>query len=267
MSDLQTFIDQAWTDHADDAPAVALRLPQVLDSVSNESELLALARLAHHVYGEHLAAWADGLKYLAALARGPAFDAHGASGPALLRLRAGLALAAGSSDLRPTLSPGDRITVGAQTASVLTLHDLDRATALLQEALAEAETTALADTDPASRALAVATHNLAATLQELSTRTEGQTALMLRAAEASRQWWARAGGWLEVERAEHRLSGCWLAAGDPAQARQHALSCLAIVDAQAEPPALERFFGQHALALAERAASRTTEHAQALAAL
>lgn len=93
MHDLQSFIDQAWHDHADDAGGVALRLPRVLDAVTTEAQLLALARLAHHVYGEHLAAWVDGLSYLAALARSPAFDLNGASGAALRQLRASLELA------------------------------------------------------------------------------------------------------------------------------------------------------------------------------
>lgn len=267
MTDLQPFIAQAWADHADDTPAVALRLPQVLDSVTDEDQLVALARLAHHVYGEHLAAWADGLKYLAALARGPAFQAHGASGQALRRLRASLGLAAGLSDVRGTLDRSDRITVTAQAASALAPHDLARATALLQEALAEADSAALADTDPAVRALAVTGNNLAATLEEKTERSDAERELMLLAAQTGRRFWARAGTWLETERADYRLAMSWLAAGDAAQARAHALACLALVDAQPEPPALERFFGLEALALAEGAAGDSTAQAKAVAAL
>lgn len=267
MTDLQPFINQAWTDHADDPPAVAMRLQQVLDSVLTEDDLIALARLAHHVYGEHLAAWGDGLKYLAALARGPAFSVHGSSGQALRRLRASLGLACGESDVRGTLGPGDRITVSALTAAALAMHDTARATQLLQEALAEADTAALADTDPAARALAVAGNNLAATLEVKAGRSAAERELMILAAQAARRWWQRAGSWLETERAELRLALTWLAAGDPAQARQHALACLAIVDAQAEVPALERFYGLEALALAERAAGNASAQAQALAAM
>lgn len=253
MSDLQTFIDQAWADHGDDAPGVALRLPQALGRVGTEDELIALGHLAQHVYGGHLAAWADALKYLAALARGPAFDAHGRSGQSVRRWRASLALAAGESDVRGTLEPGDRIVVTAQAAAALELHDITRASVLFQEALAAADATTLADTDPAVRALAVAGNNLAAALQERPTRSDAERDLMITAAQAGRRFWARAGTWLETERADHRLAMVWLAAGNPAQAREHALSCLALVDAQPQPQALESFFGHDALAQAERA--------------
>lgn len=265
MPDLQAAIDQAWNEHADDAAGVALRLPSLLDRVAAEGDILALGHLAHHVYGAHLANWADGLKFMAALARGPGFDAQGRSGDALRRWRASLALAAGESDVRTTLAPGERIAVAALAAALLELHDIVRATQFLQEALAAAEATPLADTDPAVRALAVAGNNLAATLSEKAERSPGEHALMILAAETGRRFWARAGTWLEVERAEHRLALCWLAAGDAEAARRHALACLAIVDAQTPVPALERFFGHDALASAERAAGRPEAHAQSLA--
>ena len=265
MSPLLSAIDQAWTDHADDAAGVALRLPQLLDAVSTEDELIALGRLAHHVYAVHLAAWGDCLKFLAALARGPAFDVQGASGQTLRRWRASVGLASADGDVRPTLEPGERIAVTAQAAATLEQHDIARATQLLQEAVAAAEATLLADSDPAVRALAVAGNNLAASLEDKAERSADERALMILAAQTGRRYWARAGTWLETERAELRLAMTWLAAGDPAQARLHALACLAIVDAQPEPQPLERFFGHDALARAERAAGNLPGHAQALA--
>ena len=47
MPTLQTFIDQAWTDHADDAWGVSLRLPDALDRVTDADGMLALARLVN----------------------------------------------------------------------------------------------------------------------------------------------------------------------------------------------------------------------------
>ena len=55
MTPLQSFVAQGWDEHADDAAGVARRLPQGITMVGNEPELLQLANLAHHVYGEHLA--------------------------------------------------------------------------------------------------------------------------------------------------------------------------------------------------------------------
>ena len=267
MPDLQAFIQQAWTDHGDDAAGVAMRLPQVLDSVTTEAELLALGRLAHHVYGEHLGAYADGLKYLAALARGPAFDVHGGSGQSVRRWRASLGLSGGDGDARNTLDASERIAVTALAASNLGLRDTARATQLLREAVAAADAALLPDQDPAVRTLAVVGHGLAATLGELPERSADMRALMLEGAEVSRRFWVRAGTWVEVERADYRLAMCWVAAGDPAQARRHALACLALVDAQAEPAPLETFFGQEALGHAERAAGNTDGVNQAVAAM
>jgi hypothetical protein len=70
---------------------------------------------------------------------------------------------------------------------------------------------------------------------------------MLQAAALARRFWGRAGGWLEAERAEYRLALCWLRAGDADRARSHAQACLAIVQAQPEAAALERFFAWEAL--------------------
>ncbi len=266
MTDLKTFIAECWEQHATDAPAVALRLPHGLDRVDDEAGLMSLAQLAHHVYGEHLGAWADGLKYLAALGRLPHFDAHGSSGPTLLRLRASLALAGGEGDLRSTLSASDRIRVGAMAASSLAGHDAVRAAQLFQEVLAEARSSGLPADDPMNRALAVTGHNLACTLEEKAGRSAQERELMILAARTSRHYWERAGTWLETERAEYRLAMTWLHAGDLAEARTHAQLCLEIVQAQPEAPALERFFAWEVLGVVERAARNGTGHQRALAA-
>lgn len=264
MSDLTSFIDQAWADHAEDAWGVSLRLPEALDRVTDADGLIALARLASHVYGEHLGRWDDGLKYLAALARGPGFDAASPQGQALRVLRAALALAADSGDVRATLGASDRVAVTARAGMLLAMHDATRARALLDEAVAAAEAAALPPDDAALRALAISGNNAAAALIDKAVRSDTERELMLHAAALGRRFWAQAGTWLETERAEYRLAMAWLAAGDAARARAHAQACLAIVDAQPEPSAFERFFGCEALARAEQAAGDTTALAQAL---
>lgn len=264
MSDLATFIDQAWTDHADDAWGVSLRLPDALDRVTDADGLLDLARLASHVYGEHLGRWADGLKYLAALARGPGFDAASPQGQALRVLRAALALAADSGDVRATLGTSDRIAVTARAGMLLALHDAARARSLLDEAVAAADAAALPPDDAAIRTLAIAGNNTAAALIDKPARTETERDLMLHAAAIARRCWGQAGTWLETGRAEYRLAMAWLAAGDAQQARRHAQACLAIVDAQPEPSPFERFFGCEALARAGQAAGDAAGLAQAL---
>lgn len=264
--DLRRFIAQAWEDHVEDDRGVALRLPHALDQVDDTEGLMALARLAVHVYGEHLARWADTLKFLAALARMPCFDPHDADGRTLRLMRAAVGLAAGESDLRGQMPASDRVVVGARAANLLALHDTARCRALFDESIETLAAAVLPGSDPAARALAVAGNNIASSLETLAGRDEAGTALMLRAAEAGRRWWGLAGTWLETERAEYRLALAWLAAGDAARARTHAQCCLAIIDQQPDAPAFERFYGLEALARAERAAGDAAAHAEAVAA-
>lgn len=262
---LERFIDQGWADHAQDAAAVAMRLPQALDLVADEEGLLAAARLAHHVWGEHLGNWADALKFMAALARGPGFKADGDSGRLLHEYRAGLALAARAGDARQTLDASGRVAATARAAMLLAGHDTARSAALFDEAIAAHEAAALADTDAATRVLAVAGNNACGTLRDCAGRDAAQNALMTQAAAISRRYWQRAGTWLNVERSEWLLAKAWLDAGDPLRARQHAAECRRIVDEQTPPQPYERFYACEVLLESASAAGDRAGAAQALA--
>lgn len=264
MSDLDDFVNRGWEEHSDDAVGVAARLPQALALVSNEHDMVKLGALAHHVHGEHLAAWHDGLEFMRRLEELRWFDNYGASGQSLRRWRASLRLAAGDADACRDLEASDRVRVGAMTAAALALHDIERALALFEQALADAPKVRAEDPAPMHRALAVTGNNLASTLEDKPERTARERELMIRAAEAGRRYWELAGTWLEVERAEYRLAMSWLAAGDTARARRHAQACLDIIGAQKDPPALERFFGFEALARTEQAAGAADGFTKAL---
>lgn len=261
--DFTTFIDQAWAEHADDAAAVARRLGDGMPLVSDEAQIVQLANLAHHLHGEHLGEWRAGISFIERLAALPACVPDGPSGQALRRCVASLALSEGAAPEFGTLPPSERIRVGAMAAANLAERDSTRATQLFQRALDEARDSGLPAADPMNRALAVAGNNLASTLEQKRGRSGAERALMLLAAQTARQYWERAGTWLETERAEYRLAMSWLQAGDPARARSHAQQCLAIVAAN-DGAALERFFGCEALGLAERAAGDSAAHVQAL---
>jgi hypothetical protein len=256
-----TWIDKAWIDHGDDAAGVAARLAAEGPALTrNSDDVSALGRLAHHVYGEHLARYDEGRAFLVELAARPA--AAGATAN-LRTFDASLALCAGAADLRGTLDVPTRVRVTALAAGNLTERDPARASLLLREAVAAAEAATLDDKDPACRALAVTGNNIACTIESKEGRTSDERALMILAARTAREYWARSGTWLETERAEYRLARTWLAAGDVAQARQHAQACLAIVR-EHDSPALEAFFGWEALGLVERAAGNATAHTHAL---
>ena len=259
--DFQDWLGKAWDAHADDAAGVASRVvAEGLPLAASGDDVAALARLAHHVYGEHLARWVDGRAVLAQLRA----HAHGAAAEPTLRvLDASLALAGGLDDARPALTRSARIRVTAQAAGSLVEHAPERAARLLREAAADAEEAALADDDPACRALAVAGNNMACALEGRRARGDDERTLMILAAQTAREYWGRAGTWLETERAEYRLAQTWRHAGDLAQARRHAQACLEIVRAHGSP-ALEAFFGWEVLGLVERDAGNATGHAHAL---
>jgi hypothetical protein len=262
--DFNTFIGKAWNDHASDAHAVARRLSDGMALVADESQLARLAELAHHVHGEHLGEWRAGLAFMERLAALAPYTSAGASGQALRRCAASLALSERDDADLGVLALSDRIRVGAMAAANLAERDTGRAQRLLEDALEQARCSGLDATDPMNRALAIAGHNLACTLEKKPARSAAERALMIQAAQASRLYWERAGTWLETERAEYRLAMTWLQAGDAARARAHAQACLEIVSAS-DGAALERLFGWEALGLVECAAGNPAAHAEALA--
>lgn len=258
------FLAAAWAEHADDPAAVAARLAaQAPGLLTQASQLPPLAALVHHVCGEHLGDWTQGLAQLQRLREHPAGAGDADAAAAIARCRASLALCAGLADERAGMAVSDRVRVGALAAANLAGRDTSRASALLAEALAEGA--GLDAVDPAQRALAVTANNLACTLEEKAGRSAAERDLMIAAAQAARRHWALAGTWLETERAEYRLAMSWLQAGDAAQARRHAEACLAIVGANGNAP-LERFFGHEALALAARGAGDSAAADDAVAA-
>jgi hypothetical protein len=263
-TDFDDWLAKAWDDHAADSVGVAGRIAsQGLATVGSVAQLSALARLAHHVLGEHLGQWSGGRALLGRLRAHPLCEATAMAD--LGMLDASLALGEGI-DLRSGMTASHRVRVGALAAGNLASRDTRRAATLLQEALAEADASELAGADPALRALAVTGNNLACTLEDKAVRSDDERDLMILAARTARHYWERVGGWLETERAEYRLAHTWLKAGDAMQAGVHARACLALVQAH-DAPALEHFFAWEAIALAAKAAGHASVQADALSAM
>lgn len=251
MTTLDAFLDQCWSDHADDPAGVANRIDQALRLVTDEDGVARFAMLTHHVYGEHLARWDEGISLLDRLA---AMQIDGSDGlRSLQRCRASLALCSGAGDARPTLTGGDACRTTVMAACSLASHDSGRALLLLEEATAAAAT--LPDDDAAVRSVASFCNNIAGTLQEHGDLSDSSRSLMLRAADLSRSHWERAGTWREVERAEYRLAVCHLAAGDGPRALKHAELCDRIVRENGSEP-LEVFFASEAIALSALATGK-----------
>jgi hypothetical protein len=227
----------------------------------NDAHVAALIRLAHHLYGDHLGRWTEGRQLLFRL--GTSDPAGPAAGVAQRVFDASLALAGGLEDVRGAISASERIRVSAHAAGALAERDPPRAGSLLREAALEFDTEALPNTDPACRAIAINGNDIAMTLGEKLLRSDAERDLMLLGARIARDYWARAGTWLEVERAEYRLAISWLKVPDLSAARRHARRCLDLVREHEAPP-LEWFFGYEALALVERALGNAPAAARAV---
>ena len=116
------------------------------------------------------------------------------------------------------------------------------------------------------RPLAVACNNLAWTLVERGpARSAADTAAMVEFARASREHWAVAGTWLEVERADHAIACALLASGALDEALAASERCLAGCVAHDSPP-FELFFAHEALSRVHQARGDTLarqHHSQA----
>jgi hypothetical protein len=260
MHPIDTFIEQAWKDHAEDSLAVAARLSEGPPLVESDDHVARLAMLAHHVLGEHLRRWGEAIEFLNALgARG----AHGEMGAATLaRCQASLRLCRDAKYEFTALGESDQSRAYVMAACNLAAIDPARAATLIEVAVAAAST--LPNADPGVRSLAAFSNNIAGNLREHDPISALHRELMMRAAQVARTHWERAGTWREVERAEYQLSLCWLAAGDAKRAMEHAKTCDAIVQQNGDEP-LEVFFAAETLALAARTLGNELAHGTAIA--
>jgi len=257
------FLDKAWTEHADDPSGVADRLNSVIPLLRDDGQLADLARLAQHVFGEHLGRWSEGVAFLDALRRHSVLRPGESAELLIQRLRASLALAAGDPISCKSLEPSDAICATAMAAASLAERDSERAGRLFFSALNDASSGDFGQAHSVWRVLAVVGNNIACAMEQIAQRSEAQRELMLAAATAGRTYWEKAGTWLEVERAEYRLAMSWLAAGDPSRAQVHAQKCITIVESHGGS-ALERFFGFEALTHANMAAANATAAKESL---
>ena len=252
------FLEAAWNDHAGDAPAVALRLAQSLDVIAAAEHVPSYARIVTHVYGEHLARYADGIALLERLRTVAAWDGSAMAAGAVARGIAVLRYCGGDASVLAPLATDERIVVLATASSAFAEQKAyKRAIETYAEAL-ELARGGLADGSPALRSLAIGGNNLAAVLEEKADRDALETRGMLTAAQGGLDYWRRAGTWLEEERAELRLSSSRRSAGDYDGAIHHAHRCLALCSAH-DAPAIEHFFGVAAVALAQRSAGLRDE--------
>lgn len=249
------FLNKAWSEHGDHPEQTATQLAQGLALCTSASDVVSLVNLTTHLYSEHLQKFVEGERQLREIGKND-FAKGTPAEFAVARAIMAFRLCDGSVDSeqdRLGLTPADLARSLGIATSALSVRDSGRAEKYLRQALQIATSIELTDSDGVARGLAIAGNNTAASLEEVASRTDQQTCLMLLAAETGRKFWEIAGTWLEVERAEYRWAKSCLQAGLFDEARTHAKLCLSIAQANGEPP-LEIFFAYEALADIEKTA-------------
>jgi hypothetical protein len=256
---LRSWLDQAQSQHADQPLAITAGLRSRAVHLPADADGAEAIRLAEHVWLAHAADAAGLQAFLDAL---PAALGQAAStAPSVERARLALAWLAGqpvpalADTLRWRLLQNVVLAMAAQGRSA-------QALGLLQTA----ESAALAQgRSEAGKAFAATANNVASHLQDGPRGEAARDTLMLQAAALARRAWASAGGWMQVERADYRLALCHAAAGQGAEAVEHARRCLAgCVAATDQADAVEHFFAHEALLRAHHAVGNAAAAGAAL---
>lgn len=262
--DFDTLLQAAQDQHHARPEAVAEALVQALPLLQSHTQVPAFARFVTHLYAEHLGRWQDGVALLKSLPPLAASPGLADAARAVARGVAVLEYTGGNDEAIAALGTEDRVIALATACAALAARGaFRRAIGAYAQAVVLAQP-GLPAASPALRALAVGGNNLAAALEDKPVRDAFELRGMLAGAENGLKYWRLAGGWLEEERAEYRMSCSLLKAGMPLGAAQHAQRCLALCQAN-QAPAFERFFGHAALALAQRAGGDAAGFADARA--
>ncbi len=256
---LRIWLDQAQSQHADQPSVITAGLRTRAAQLPADADGAEAIRLAEHVWLAHAADAAGLQAFLDAL---PAALGQAAStAPSVERARLALAWLAGqpvpalADTLRWRALQNVVLAMAAQgrSAQALGLLQTDEAAALAQ------------GRSEAGKAFAATANNVASHLQDSPRGDAARDTLMLQAAALARRAWASAGGWMQVERADYRLALCHAAAGQGAEAVEHARRCLAgCVAATDQADAVEHFFAHEALLRAHHAAGNAAAAGAAL---
>ena len=140
MTTIDTFLESAWSDHADRPQDVADRMAASFDVIQAPEHVPPFVRLLVHVYGEHLGEWQRGVDLLGSLRRLPAVDASTPAVDSIVRGVATLRYASGSPETLNALSPEDQVLALATASSALaaTLEEKHDRTASETEAMVAA---------------------------------------------------------------------------------------------------------------------------------
>lgn len=242
------YLQNAWSLHTTDSKKVADEIKENFKLMQSEDDVMSMARLIVHVCGEHLGDWERGISLLKKLKN----NATVKDKNEMNRNMAILNLGNFPDTTLDNFSDSDKSIIYAKTASALAnLGGTKNALKFYQLACKLADEN-LTKQDLAIKTLAISGNNIANTLEDKKNRSEKDNELMLFAAKKARVYWEIAGTWLEVERAEYRLSKTNLQLQDFNQAIIHAEACQKIIVENKAAP-LEAFFSYELFCLIHHA--------------
>ena len=254
--------------HADDGASYAAKLEAAADADVPAKHLVQFAKVSVHTIGEHLGEWPRAKALAGRLLDGRTPDAETARAWGHLYVAAMLSGdTAGAADAEIAFCHG----VGADfrpavvemkfmlVAAMVGCGRAAEGAAIYQAALGLAR--GLGDAAP-SRAIAVASNNLATELLEAQSRTDTEVELMQRAGAAAHEFWLKCGGWLNDARADYLEALVANVLGDALKALGHVDRALGLIAENGGASVDETFLHlarAHALRLAGDEAASAAE--------
>lgn len=246
--DIKELVNGGWGRHDKESEALARDLEAHYALAETAAQVGAFVQLANHTIGEHLGDWARACA-LAEKVMANREDSHELAGPygalAVAQYMSGkLADALASEAHAVRLTDMEKVSVVVRiralvTSALLGSKRLDEAVKVYDAALslARAQDEKLA----CDQALAITSNNIASELSEKPERTEAEDALMLKAAEASKEFWIKCGTWVNEERGDYLLAIVHNRLNQPDKALEHAAKAIEIIQANGEEEVDEAF--------------------------
>ena len=246
--DIKELINNGWGRHDKESEALATDLEGHYALAETAGQVGAFVQLANHTIGEHLGDWPRACA-LAEKVMANREDSHELAGPygalAVAQYMAGKvadALASEAHAVRLTDMEKASVVVRVRamvTSALVGSKRLGDAVKVYDAALALAR--AQDEKLECDQALAITSNNIATDLSEKAERTEAEDALMLKAAEAAREFWLKCGTWENEERAEYLLAMVHNKLNQPDKALEHAARAIEIIQAHGEEEVDEAF--------------------------